>query len=60
MKLSKDYLINNYKQEILEFKCACNEDEQWQARQAMAKIENIAMTMYGFDFADELHQLLIK
>ena len=32
MLLSKEYLINTYRQEVLEFRTAANENEQWNAR----------------------------
>lgn len=58
MLLSKEYLINTYRQEVLEFRTASNENEQWNARKAMAKLENIAMQQYGYEFADKLHNLV--
>ena len=39
---------------MLDFKCAADEDEQWTARKAMAKIERTAAELYGFNFADSL------
>lgn len=55
--LSKKYLENEYKQAILEYKAAINEDSQWAARKTMANLEACAMEMYGFAYADELHKL---
>lgn len=54
-KLTKEYLQREYKQAILDFKGAINENEQWQARKSMAQLERLAAEMYGFDFADKLH-----
>lgn len=53
--MSKEYLENEYKIAVLDFKLARSEDEQWQARKTMAKIECLAMEIYGFKYADELH-----
>lgn len=55
--LTKQYLENEYKQAIREFKAAIDENAQWNARKSMAKIEMIAGQMYGFDYMDELHKL---
>ena len=40
---------------MLEYKTAKNEDEQWEARKTMARLEQIASQEFGFDYADELH-----
>jgi hypothetical protein len=56
--LSKEYLEREYKQAILEYKAAINEDAKWVARKSMAKTEACAMEMYGFAYADELHKLI--
>lgn len=56
-KLSKEYLEQEYKQSILEFKGAINEDARWQARKEMASLERCAAEMWGYSYADELHEL---
>lgn len=56
-KLSKEYLEQEYKQSILEFKSAINEDARWQARKEMASLERCAAEMWGYSYADELHEL---
>jgi hypothetical protein len=56
-KLTKSYLEREYKQAILSFKGAISENEQWQARKEMANLERCAAEMYGFQYADELHEL---
>ena len=38
------------------FRTARNEDEQWEARKSMARLEHIAAQEYGFEYADELHE----
>ena len=40
----------------LDFHTARNEDEQWEARKTMARLEQIAAQEYGFAYADELHE----
>lgn len=57
-KLTKSYLECEYKLAISNFKCAINEDEKWQARKEMAQLEKLAGEMYGFEFMDELHELI--
>lgn len=52
--MDKRYIEREYRQAILEYKTAHNEDEQWQARKTMARLEQIAMQEYGFVYADEL------
>lgn len=51
-KLSKEYLEQEYKQSILEFKGAINEDARWQARKEMASLERCAAEMWGYSYAD--------
>ena len=41
---------------VLDFQTARNEDEQWEARKTMARLEQIAAQEYGFEYADELHE----
>lgn len=55
--LSKEYLEREYKQAILEYKAAINEDVKWVARKTMANLEACAMEMYSFTYADKLHEL---
>nr|WP_294678909.1 hypothetical protein [uncultured Blautia sp.] len=52
----KDYLDEQYKLAVLDFRMAHNEDEQWNARKRIAKIELTASELYGFDYSDQLHQ----
>lgn len=51
---SKKYIEEQYHLAVLDFKTAKNEDEQWQARKTMARLEQIAMQEYGFEYADSL------
>lgn len=56
--MTKEYIEEQYKLAILDFKTARNEDEQWNARKTMARLEQIAMQEYGFEYADFLHDKL--
>lgn len=55
--ISEKYIEREYKQAVLEFKCAHTDEEQWQARKSMAKLEQIAMQEFGFGYADELEKI---
>ena len=55
--IEKSYIEREYRLAFLEFKTAKNEDEQWNARKSMAKLEQIAMQEFGFDYADQLQEL---
>lgn len=52
----KEYLDEQYKLAVLDFRTAHTEDEQWNARKRMAQTERTASELYGFEFADQLHQ----
>ena len=52
--MHKDYIENEYRLAVSDFKLAKNEDEQWDARKRMAKLEQIASSAYGFEYADSL------
>lgn len=55
--VTKDYLKEQYKIAISDFKTARNENEQFKAREDMARIERLAIESYGFDFCDQIHEL---
>lgn len=52
--ITKDYIKREYEQAIREFRCAINEEEQWNSRKTMARLEQIAMQEFGFEYSDEL------
>lgn len=56
VSMDKKYIENQYHLAMLEFRTARNEDEQWEARKTMARLEQIAAQEYGFAYADELHE----
>lgn len=55
--ITTEYIKREYAQAIREFQCAHTEDEQWQARNTMARLENISMYEFGFEFADEIAKM---
>lgn len=55
--MEKSYIEEQYKLAVLDFKVARNEDEQWEARKTMARLEQIAEQAYGIDYADQLATL---
>lgn len=57
MMISKQRIEEEYRLAVLDFKLAKNEEEQWNARKAIARLERIAMEDYGFEYADSLHVL---
>lgn len=56
IKVSKKYIERQYDMAILDFKFAKTEEEQWNARKSMARLENLAGTCYGSEYMDELHK----
>ena len=55
--ITKEYIKREYAQAIREFQCAHTEDEQWQSRNTMARLESIAMYEFGFEYADEIAKM---
>lgn len=55
--MDKNYIEEQYRLAVLDYKTAKNEDEQWNARKTMARLEQIAMQEFGFEYADSLHIL---
>ena len=53
--MDKKYIEDKYHLAVLDFKTARDENEQWEARKTMARLEQIAMQEYGFAYADNLH-----
>lgn len=56
----KEYLDEQYKLAVLDFRTAHTEDEQWNARKRMAQTERTASELYGFAFADQLHRKYLE
>ena len=57
MEDSREYLKEQYKLAWSDFQITRSEDEQWDARKRLAKIEQIAIELYGNRFAEELRQI---
>lgn len=57
MEDSREYLAEQYKLAWSDFQIARSEDEQWDARKRLAKIEQTAIELYGNGFAEELRQI---
>ena len=57
-RLNKKYIEEQYQLAILDFMTPHNEDERWESRKTMARLEQIAMQEYDIAYADELHQKL--
>lgn len=54
---SREYLKEQYNLAWSDFQIARSEDEQWDARKRLAKIEQTAIELYGNRFAEELRQI---
>lgn len=54
---SREYLTEQYKLAWSDFQIARSEDEQWDARKRLAKIEQTAIELYGNGFAEELRRI---
>lgn len=52
--MDKEYIESQYKLAYLDFTLASSDDQQWDARQRMAKLEALASELFGFDYADSL------
>lgn len=57
MILDKHYIEQMYKIAYVDYLTAKNDDEQWDARKRMAKLQRIASETYGFEYADNLKEL---
>lgn len=54
--ITEDYISNEYHLAVLDFKLARDEEGQWKARSAMAKLECLASELFGFAFCDAMHR----
>ena len=52
--LDKNYLKEQYLLAMNDFVCSYSENDKWECRKRMARIEKLASEMYGFEFADNL------
>lgn len=56
--LSKKYIERQYKNAIMDFLTAQNEDEKWCARKIMASLEKDAIEMHGSEYLNSLRDKL--
>ena len=56
--LSKRYIERQYKNALMDYITAQNEDEKWCARKIMASLEKDAIEMHGSDFVNSLRDKL--
>ena len=54
--MDKKYIEDQYHLAMLDFKIARNEEEQWEVRKTMARLEQIGVQKYGFEYVDKLHE----
>jgi hypothetical protein len=54
--MDKEYIKKQYHQAFLEFQTAHDEDAQWKYRKVMARLERIALEMFGEDFLNEIRK----
>lgn len=57
MEDSREYLKEQYKIAWSDFQIARSEDEQWDARKRLAKIEQTAIELYGNGFVEDLRNI---
>ena len=53
----KDYIISQYKLEMLDYKLAKTEDANNRALVTMHRLTNLAAQLYGFEFADSIKEV---
>ena len=58
--MDKQYIENQYRLAVLDFQLSKSEDDQWQSRKQMADLEHTASVLFGFAYADELHEKMTK
>ena len=56
--LSKKYIERQYKNALMDYVTARNDDEKWCARKIMAMLERDAIEMYGVDYVNSLRDKL--
>lgn len=55
--VEKNYIETQYRLAWLDFVIAKSDFAKWEARKAMARLEEIASRAFGFDYADSLANL---
>lgn len=57
--ITKEYIEEQYKLAVLDYKTAWNEQEQFVSLNTMARLEKLAFVLFGSDYAENLHQYSI-
>lgn len=52
--MTKEYIEEQYRLAVSDFKVARTEDEQWEARKTMARLEQLASENFGFSYSESL------
>lgn len=55
--MEKAYIEEQYRLVVLDYRLAKNEDERWESRKTMARLEAIAAQTYGFAYSDQLAKM---
>lgn len=55
---NREYLREQYRLAISDFKVAGNEEQKWDARKAMARLEVTAIELYGNELLEELKKTI--
>ncbi len=53
--MEQSYIEQQYHLAVLDFKTAKTQDEKWEARMTLSRLEELAAIKYGFEYADKLH-----
>lgn len=54
--MDKDYLSEQYRLTVLDFKLAKSADQEWDARKQLAKLEELILVTYGDAFRQEVRE----
>lgn len=54
--MDKEYLEEQYKIAVSDFKVAHDEEGQWNARKEMARLERLMIELYGSEYCKEVHE----
>ena len=55
--MDKTYILEQYRLATLDFQTAHSEEEQWNARKNMARLERIAFESYGNELDEEFEKM---
>ena len=55
--MDKTYLLDQYRLARLDFQTAHTEEDQWNARKTMARLERTAIELYGDELEKDFEQM---